>query len=52
MPKYLVSFSESPFEEQEFKIVNASNLAFALLTHQYFEFRAERIQRPLTPSAA
>jgi hypothetical protein len=25
MPKYLVCFSESPFEEQEFKIVNASS---------------------------
>jgi hypothetical protein len=25
MPKYLVSFSASPFEEQEFKIVNASS---------------------------
>jgi len=25
MPKYLVCFSQSPFEEQEFKIINASS---------------------------
>ncbi len=30
MPKYLVCFSESPFEEQEFKIVNASRKSEAI----------------------
>ena len=30
MPKYLVCFSESPFEEQEFKIVNASSKSEAI----------------------
>ena len=30
MPKYLVSFSESSFEEQEFKIVNASDESEAI----------------------
>ena len=30
MPKYLVCFSESPFEEQEFKVVNASNESEAI----------------------
>lgn len=30
MPKYLVCFSESPFEEQEFKIVNASGESEAI----------------------
>jgi hypothetical protein len=30
MPKYLVSFSESPFEEQEFKIVNGSSESEAI----------------------
>ena len=30
MPKYLVCFSKSPFEEQEFKIVNASSESEAI----------------------
>jgi hypothetical protein len=51
MPKYLVCFSQSPFEEQEFKIINASSeneaiakyiKVFAVTDNDFLEYVYEK----------